>query len=139
MTICTISPEEKSLLIFNQKNKMDKYWNLYSMELITQITTTGRQYHHYIQPSEKGRLCVCVFDGVYINIIRTRLFGEIEIHFEVESAELGRIELPSACIDMQGNLDRHISINDKASVFAHYLERLQVVYDTILALSPEKA
>ena len=106
---------------------------------VTAITTTGRQYHHYIQPSEKGRLCVCVFDGVYINIIRTRLFGEIEIHFEAESAELGRIELPSACIDMQGNLDRHISINDKASVFAHYLERLQVVYDSILALSPEKA
>lgn len=139
MTTSAISAEEKSLLIFNQKNKMDKYWNLYSMELITQITTTGRLYHHYIQPSEKGRLCVCVFDGVYINIIRSRIFGEIEIHFEAESAELGRIELPSACIDMQGNLDRHISLNDKTRVFAHYLDRLQMVYDSILALSPEKA
>lgn len=139
MTTRAISAEEKSLLIFNQKNKMDKYWNLYSMELITQITTTGRLYHHYIQPSEKGRLCVCVFDGVYINIIRSRIFGEIEIHFEVESAELGRIELPPACIDMQGNLDRHISLNDKTRVFAHYLDRLQRVYDSILALSPEKA
>ena len=139
MTTSAISAEEKSLLIFNQKNKMDKYWNLYSMELITQITATGRLYHHYIQPSEKGRLCVCVFDGVYINIVRSRLFGEIEIHFEVESTELGRIELPSACIDMQGNLDRHISINDKTRVFAHYLDRLQMVYDSILALSPEKA
>ncbi len=139
MTTRSISAEEKSLLIFNQKNKMDKYWNLYSMELITQITTTGRLYHHYIQPSEKGRLCVCVFDGVYINIIRSRIFGEIEIHFAVESAELGRIELPSACIDMQGNLDRHIPLNDKTRVFAHYLDRLQMVYDSILALSPEKA
>lgn len=139
MTTSAISAEEKSLLIFNQKNKMDKYWNLYSMELITQITTTGRLYHHYIQPSEKGRLCVCVFDGVYINIIRSRIFGEIEIHFEAESTELGRIQLPSACIDMQGNLDHHIPLNDKARVFAHYLERLQVVYDSILALSPEKA
>ncbi|MFV0261756.1 MAG: hypothetical protein ACK5JN_04885 [Kluyvera sp.] len=139
MTHCATSLEEKSLLIFNQKNKMDKYWNIYSMELITQITATERMYHHHIQPSEKGRLSVNVFSGINIHIIRSRVFGEIQIQFEVESEELGRIELQSACIDVHGHLDRHIPLQDKAQVFAHYLERLQVVYDTILALSPDKA
>ncbi|BBT68993.1 MULTISPECIES: hypothetical protein [Enterobacteriaceae] len=139
MTTTSLSLEEKSLLIFNQQIKMDKYWNTYSMELITQITATGRVYHHHIQPSEKGRLCVNVFNGVNINIIRSRVFGEIQIRFEVESEELGRIDLQSACIDVHGHLDRHIPVQDKVKVFEHYLERLQVVYDTILALSPEKA
>lgn len=139
MTNIASSLEEKSLLIFNHLNKMDKFWNTYSMELITQITASERMYHHQIQPSEKGRLSINVFSGVNIHIIRSSMFGEIQIQFEVESEELGRIELPSACIDVHGHLDRHIPLQDKTKVFAHYLERLQMVYDSILALSPEKA
>ena len=139
MTTTSLSLEEKSLLIFNQQIKMDKYWNTYSMELITQITATERLYHHQIQPSEKGRLSVNVFGGVNINIIRSRVFGEVRIDFQVVSEELGNIELQRSCIDVHGNLDHTIPVNDKTQVFAHYLERLQVVYDTILALSQDKA
>lgn len=139
MTHHTISLEEKALLIFNHKNKMDKYWNTYSMELITQITATERQYHHQITPSEKGRLTVNIFGGANINIIRSQVFGEIQINFEVESQELGRVEIPPSYIDSQGKLDRTIAVQDKTQVFNHYLERLQIVYDAILALSQEKA
>lgn len=139
MTDITTSLEEKSLLIFNHLNKMDKFWNTYSMELITQITASERMYHHQIQPSEKGRLSISVFSGVNIHIIRSSMFGEIQIRFEVESEALGRIELPPACIDVHGNLDRCIPVQDKTGVFTHYLERLQVVYDSLLALSAEKA
>ena len=131
----SISLEEKSNQIFSHKNKMDKYWNTYSMELITQITATERLF----QPSEKGRLSVNVFGGVNINIIRSRVFGEVRIDFQVVSEELGNIELQRSCIDVHGNLDHTIPVNDKTQVFAHYLERLQVVYDTILALSQDKA
>ena len=134
-----ISLEEKSILIFNHKNKMDKYWNTYSMELITQITATERLYNHQIQPSEKGRLSVNLFGTVNINIIRSRTFGEVRIDFQFESEEFGGLELQSSSIDAQGNLDYTIPVHDKAGVFAHYLQRLQVVYDTILALSQDKA
>ncbi|MEX3020404.1 hypothetical protein AB4K05_12500 [Kluyvera sp. STS39-E] len=134
-----ISLEDKSIQIFNHKNKMDKYWNTYAMELITQITATERLYNHQIQPSEKGRLSVTLFGCVDINIVRSRAFGEVCIHFLVESEELGGLTLKPSSIDAQGNLDHQIPVHDKAAVFDHYLERLQVVYDAILALSPEKA
>ncbi|WP_052282919.1 hypothetical protein [Kluyvera genomosp. 1] len=134
-----ISLEDKSILIFNHKNKMDKYWNTYSMELITQITATERLYNHQIQPSEKGRLTVNLFGCVNINIVRSQAFGEVKIDFQIESEELSGLVLPPACIDGQGQLDHAISVNDKAGVFAHYLQRLQIIYDTILALSQDKA
>lgn len=134
-----ISLEEKSIQIFNHKNKMDKYWNTYSMELITQITATERLYNHQIQPSEKGRLSVNLFGSVNINIIRSRTFGEVRIDFQVVSDELSDLELQPSHIDAQGNLDGIISVQDKAGVFAHYLQRLQVIYDAILALSQDKA
>lgn len=133
------SLEEKSIQIFNHKNKMDKYWNTYSMELITQITATERLYNHQIQPSEKGRLSVNLFGCVNINIIRSHTFGEVHIDFQVESDELSGLELQPSHIDAQGNLDGIISVQDKAGVFAHYLQRLQVIYDAILALSQDKA
>lgn len=133
------SLEEKSIQIFNHKNKMDKYWNTYSMELITQITATERLYNHQIQPSEKGRLSVNLFGSVNINIIRSRTFGEVRIDFQVVSDELSDLELQPSHIDAQGNLDGIISVQDKAAVFAHYLQRLQVIYDAILALSQDKA
>nr|EKU4731413.1 hypothetical protein [Kluyvera ascorbata] len=133
------SLEEKSIQIFNHKNKMDKYWNTYSMELITQITATERLYNHQIQPSEKGRLSVNLFGSVNINIIRSRTFGEVRIDFQVVSDELSDLELQPSHIDAQGNLDGIISVQDKAGVFAHYLQRLQVIYDAILALSQDKA
>ena len=133
------SLEEKSIQIFNHKNKMDKYWNTYSMELITQITATERLYNHQIQPSEKGRLSVNLFGCVNINIIRSHTFGEVRIDFQVGSDELSGLELQPSHIDAQGNLDGIISVQDKAGVFAHYLQRLQVIYDAILALSQDKA
>lgn len=133
------SLEEKSIQIFNHKNKMDKYWNTYSMELITQITATERLYNHQIQPSEKGRLSVNLFGSVNINIIRSCTFGEVRIDFLVESDELSDLEIQPSHIDGQGNLDGIISVQDKAGVFAHYLQRLQVIYDSILALSQDKA
>ncbi|HGH3372935.1 TPA: hypothetical protein ACJIK4_002441 [Kluyvera cryocrescens] len=133
------SLEEKSIQIFNHKNKMDKYWNTYSMELITQITATERLYNHQVQPSEKGRLSINLFGCAHINIIRSCTFGEVRIDFQVVSDELSDLELQPSHIDAQGNLDGIISVQDKAAVFAHYLQRLQVIYDAILALSQDKA
>lgn len=134
-----ISLEEKSIQIFNHKNKMDKYWNTYSMELITQITATERLYNHQVQPSEKGRLSVNLFGCVNINIIRSCTFGEVRVDFQVVSDELSDLALQPSHIDAQGNLDGIISVQDKAGVFAHYLQHLQVIYDAILALSQDKA
>lgn len=129
--------KEKAALISNEKCKMEKLWNAYSMALLTRITATERLYHHQVVPYQKERLRVKVFGNITLTIVRSSTFGAININYLVESPELGIIDIPSSCIDRQGVLDNVISLAEGEQVFDHYLNKLNFIYNSILQCSAQ--
>ncbi|QHM73074.1 Formate hydrogenlyase regulatory protein HycA [Mixta intestinalis] len=123
---------EKAEIINSEKKKMDRLWNAYVMELIKGITSTESLYHHHVVPYQKGQLLVEVFGNVYVKIIRYGTFGSIKVQYQVESEELGPIEIPPTNIYRQGVVDDGILLSDKDQIFEHYLQKLQVIYNHIL-------
>lgn len=130
-----ISLDEKAALIHDCKNKMDKLWNVYTMDLLKSITATERLYHHQIVPYQKGHLMINFFGKVGLDIVRSECFGKIRLDYRIAAEEFKDISLAPAHIDSSGLLDASVPIESRQEVFNHYLRKIEPIYDRMLALS----
>lgn len=131
----TTTLDKKAALIYTCKNNMDKLWNVYTMDLLKSITATERLYHHQIVPYQKGHLMINFFGKISLDIIRTESFGKIRLDYHITPAEFNDIALPPAHIDSNGMLDASIPVTNREEVFNHYLQKIEPIYDRMLALS----
>lgn len=127
--------EKKAALIHDCKNKMDKLWNVYTMDLLKSITATERLYHHQIVPHQRGHLMINFFGKIGLDITRSESFGKIRLDYRLTSEAFSDIAIAPAHIDSEGMLDASVPLACREDVFSHYLKKIEPIYDRMLTLS----
>lgn len=130
MTIWEIS--EKADYIADRHRRQQKLWHSYCNSLVQGITLSKARLHHAVSSAPSEGLSFVLFEHFIIHITLDAGFNSHTIHYSLETRD-GRDSQPiaSAHLGSDGTVDDGINCLDRDQVLAHYLQKIEPVYQRL--------